>query len=224
MNKNPVPPAIPPRSLFLVRHGMRLDFEDPAWGKTARNPHDTPLSGAGRRQALDIAGALGGEGVCHVFSSPFLRALETAHPLAEKLGLPLRIEPGLCEWLNPEWFGAMPEWMSLPAAAARFPQVDTAYTAAVLPAFPEPVEAVHAFDRVARTLAALLERHPDGNLAVFAHGATLAQGISALVGSLGGADLRTGSIARIDLNGSAARLAHSGCGHLRESDSAVRFH
>lgn len=212
------------RHLYFVRHGMREDFENPAWRETAANPHDTPLSAAGLRQAEDIAEALRGEGISHVFSSPFLRALETAHPLAAGLGLPLRIEPGLSEWLNPDWFTAPPRWMPVDEAATRFPQVDTGYVAAVQPEFPEPSETEDVFDRVGRTLNLLLDRYPEGNAAFFAHGASLAQGIAGLIGGLEGVDLRTAAITRVAIADGHARLIASGGGHLREEDSQVRFH
>lgn len=85
------------RHLYFVRHGMREDVENPAWREAAENPCDPPLSPTGLRQAHDFAETLRGAGIRHVFSSPFLRALHTAHPLAAGLGLPLRVEPGLSE-------------------------------------------------------------------------------------------------------------------------------
>lgn len=212
------------RHLYFVRHGMRVDFENPAWRETADNPHDTPLSPTGLRQARDIARALRGEGIDHVFSSPFLRAVETAHPLAAELGLPLRIETGLSEWLNPAWFKSPPRWMSVAEAATRFPQVDTGYVAAVQPDFPEPSETEHVFARVGRTLNVLLERYPEGNAVFFAHGASLAQGIAGLIGGLEGIDLRTAAITRVVISEGQARLVASGSGHLRDEDSQVRFH
>jgi hypothetical protein len=39
-------------SILIARHGHRKDFEDPTWKKTARNPHDAPLSTIGLKQGL----------------------------------------------------------------------------------------------------------------------------------------------------------------------------
>ena len=114
--------------------------------------------------------------------------------------------------------------MSVDEAAARFPQVDTGYTAAVQPDFPEPSETEHVFDRVRRTLDVLFERYPIGNVAIFAHGASLAQGIAGLIGGLEGIDLRTAAITQVAIADGYARLIASGSGHLREEDSQVRFH
>lgn len=212
------------RHLYFVRHGMRVDFENPAWRETAANPHDTPLSPTGLRQARDIAEALRFRGIDHIFSSPFLRALETAHPLAAELGLPLRIETGLSEWLNPEWFNSPPRWMSVADAATRFPQVDTGYVTAVHPDFPEPSETEHVYERVGRTLNVILDRYPEGNVVFFAHGASLAQGIAGLIGGLEGVDLRTAAITHVAIADGHARLIDSGSGHLHDEDSQVRFH
>ncbi len=218
----PVLPA--ERNLYFVRHGMRADFENPSWRDTADNPHDTPLSPTGLAQADDVAAALADARIDRVFSSPFLRALETAHPLAAALDAPLCIEPGLCEWLNPAWFSAPPRWMSVTDAAARFPRVDTGYEPALIPEFPELVETEHVFARVRRTLDLVLARHSSGNLAFFAHGASLAQGIAGLIGGLEGIDLRTAAITHIAIAPAGPRLVASGSGHLRSKDGELRFH
>ena len=195
------------RHLYFVRHGMREDVENPAWCETAENPCDPPLSVTGLRQAQDIAEALRDSEIRHIFSSPFLRALQTAHPLAADIGVPLCIEPGLSEWMNPEWFKGPPQCMSVAEAVVRFPQVDTGYLAAVEPDFPELLETRHVFDRVRRTLALLLERYPAGDLAFFAHGAPLAQGIVALTGGLAGTDLHVGSITCVTITDGEKQFA-----------------
>lgn len=212
------------RRIFFVRHGMREDFENPAWKETAANPHDTPLSARGLRQAGDVAEALRGKGVRAVFSSPFLRALQTAHPLAEACGLPVFVEPGLSEWLNPEWFPAPPRWMTPGETAVLFPRVDATYEPAVVPQFPEVSETRDVFDRVGKTLRLLLDRYPEGDIAIFAHGASLAQGIAALIGGLEGVDLRTASITAVVISPSGTTLLASGSSHLQDTDDHLRFH
>lgn len=58
---------------------------------------DIPLDALGRRQAGRLPGALRHEGLVAVVSSDLGRALETAHALADPLGLPVLLEPGLRE-------------------------------------------------------------------------------------------------------------------------------
>lgn len=76
--------------LALVRHGR------PDEGNAER-PHDPPLHKEGWRQAHAVARLLAGEGITRVASSPLLRALQTAQPLAQRLGLPVEEIEGWAE-------------------------------------------------------------------------------------------------------------------------------
>lgn len=212
------------RHLHFVRHGIRADFENPAWRETAANPHDTPLSETGLRQAEDVAKALQGRGIAHIFSSPFLRTLETANPLAEQLDLPLLREPGFSEWLNPAWFQTAPRWLAMEEAVARFPRIDPSHQALHEPSFPEETESPGVYDRVGLALERLVERFPVGHVAIFAHGSPLGQGIARLIGTLEGIDLHMGSITTIALTEQGAWLVQSGSSHLRDPDPHLRFH
>jgi broad specificity phosphatase PhoE len=212
------------RHFYFVRHGKRVDFENPAWRESAANPHDTPLSETGLRQAEDIATALEGCGIRHIFSSPFLRTLETAHPLAERLGVPLLREPGFSEWLNPAWFETAPRWMPVNEAAARFSRIDPGHEPLLEPCFPEETESPGVYNRVGLVLERLVKRFPDGDVAIFAHGSPLGQGIARLIGTLEGIDLHMGAVTTIALSDQGVRLVHSGSGHLRDADSRLRFH
>ncbi len=118
------------RAIWIVRHASRLDFEDPTWFRSARRPHDPPLSPRGGAEARLLARRLASEPVAHLFASPFLRAVETAAPLAETLGLPIALEPGLSEWLNAAWFPREPSTLPLEDLARRFPCIDRAYATA----------------------------------------------------------------------------------------------
>lgn len=212
------------RHLHFVRHGMRVDFENPAWRETAANPNDTPLSETGLRQAEDVAEALADRDIAHIFSSPFLRTLETAHPLAERLSLPLLREPGFSEWLNPAWFQSPPTWLSLQEAAVRFPRIDPAHTPLHEPSFPEENESPGVFNRVGQVLDELLQRFPEGNVAIFSHGSPTGQGIARLIGTLEGIDLHMAAITTIAISEQGARLVQSGSSHLRDPDPHLRFH
>lgn len=91
--------------VWVVRHGERADVVDPDWHLTAARPHDPPLTEHGFAQAAATGVALRGERVDAVYTSPFLRCVQTAAAVAKELGAPLRVEPGLCEWINKDWFG-----------------------------------------------------------------------------------------------------------------------
>lgn len=151
--------------MWICRHGIRIDQVDPTW--RSRNGHDPHLAEEGVRQARETGERLRGEGIGHIFSSPFLRAVETAHHIAEALDLPIHVERGACEWLNPKWFAQMPEIMPVEEMAQRFPRVIVQDTSVVQPLYPETAE--EAFVRAGRAARLLASRHP-GNLLLVGHG------------------------------------------------------
>ena len=76
--------------LVLVRHG-RPDEDD------HERPHDPPLRADGIAQARAVADRLALEGITRIVSSPMTRALQTAQPLAERLGLAIETIDGWAE-------------------------------------------------------------------------------------------------------------------------------
>jgi probable phosphoglycerate mutase len=73
-------------SLVLIRHG------ETEWNAAARIQgfHDIALSQRGREQAQNLAQALADEPIAAVYSSDLERAIETARPVAQRLGLDVR--------------------------------------------------------------------------------------------------------------------------------------
>jgi broad specificity phosphatase PhoE len=69
--------------LYLIRHGQSGGNVEGRFG--GHSP--TPLSDLGREQALVTAEALSREQIDVIYSSDLLRAVQTAEPLAGKLGL-----------------------------------------------------------------------------------------------------------------------------------------
>lgn len=158
------------RSIWIVRHGDRLDFADSEWARSAERPHDTPLSASGVEQARRLGTRLRPERIGYVFSSPFLRAVETAHWAAEALDLPIKIEPGLSEWLNAGWFSISPEPLPIEELARQFSRVDRSYEPRGSVRYPESGE--QALERSGRT-AARLAAEFDSNLLMVGHGASV---------------------------------------------------
>lgn len=74
---------MPITKLFLVRHGQSAGNAEGRFG--GHGP--TPLSDLGRTQAEMTAEALVKEGITAIFSSDLDRAVQTAEPLAKRLGL-----------------------------------------------------------------------------------------------------------------------------------------
>lgn len=78
--------------LLLIRHALPLRVET-----QDGTPADPPLSETGRAQAVRLAEWLSGDPIHAIYASPMQRARETAEPLAEVLGLDVRLEPGVVE-------------------------------------------------------------------------------------------------------------------------------
>jgi broad specificity phosphatase PhoE len=120
--------APPPARLHLVRHGAPAEW----WAGRCCGRTDVPLSAAGRAGAERLAAWFAGLGAAAVYSSPLLRAVETATPIAAAVGREVVRVDGLAEVDFGEVEGltfeevarARPElyerWMSSPATV-RFP-------------------------------------------------------------------------------------------------------
>ena len=81
-------------SLYLVRHakaGSRGDWKG--------DDRERPLTPAGRVQADGITVLLGHLPISKIWSSPYVRCMQTVEPLAEKLGLKVKITEALAEGL-----------------------------------------------------------------------------------------------------------------------------
>ena len=79
--------------LIIIRHALpereeRADHEGPA---------DPPLSEHGRRQAEAVADYLADEPIDHVVASSMRRAVQTAEPLAQRLGCTVELRDDLRE-------------------------------------------------------------------------------------------------------------------------------
>lgn len=80
--------------LVLIRHALPVRIDAVPGG----GPADPGLALRGVQQAARIPAALACDRVTALYSSPAKRALETAQPLAEALGLELQIESGIKEF------------------------------------------------------------------------------------------------------------------------------
>lgn len=72
--------------ILLVRH-CQAEGQQP----------DAPLTALGRQQAEALSASPHLQGVRRIVASPFTRALQTAAPLAERLEIPVEVDPRLSE-------------------------------------------------------------------------------------------------------------------------------
>lgn len=73
---------------YLVRHAEKVTSGEAMIIADPRNP---PLTEAGAARAELLSGILAGEGVTAIWSTNYQRTLDTAAPLAERLGLKVQI-------------------------------------------------------------------------------------------------------------------------------------
>lgn len=88
--------------IYIVRHahaGNRSDWSGP--------DHKRPISHKGVRQAKALANYLAKNGAKQIFTSPFLRCVQTVAPLAHTLGLGYVDLPELAEGSPPEGAAAL---------------------------------------------------------------------------------------------------------------------
>ncbi|MEI6309534.1 MAG: histidine phosphatase family protein [bacterium] len=87
--------------IYLVRHGST------AWNEIVRfrGVTDIPLSEKGRNQALALGRWFAGIPLSAIFSSPLIRAQETARAIAEQRHLPIMLRDGLRSVNYGSWEG-----------------------------------------------------------------------------------------------------------------------
>ena len=166
-------------AIWIARHASRLDFADPEWAQHSSRPHDPPLSPVGRLEAEALACRLERESIAHLFSSPFLRCVETAQPVAARLRLAIKSEPALSEWLNRAWFPSFPDVLPVADLARHYPEVDRGYAARGEAHYGESGE--QALERAAH-VARRITCEFAGDLLLVGHGASVLGAASGLLG------------------------------------------
>ena len=210
--------------VWMARHANRLDFVNPDWFLTAERRYDPPLSDDGMVQAQQLAKRLKKENIAHIFASPFLRTVQTAYAVAQVLDLPIKLETGLSEWLNPDWMTEEPERQSIPALAELFPRIDITYTPRIAAKYPETREKMRERSgQTARCLAA--EFFPE-NILLVGHGASVLGGTIGLVGETAKMEVKASlcSLVKVVLQGPEWLLELKGdTSHLSQVEEVIRF-
>ena len=155
------------QTVWITRHGNRLDFVNPEWFNTADKRYDPPLSEDGFVQAAELGQRLKREQIDHIFASPFLRTIQTATEIAQVLNLPIKLEAGLSEWHNPKWMTQMPEIHTQELLADKYPLIDWSYRSCFTPHYPETRADV--YQRTAKTIQKLVFDFSD-NILIVGHG------------------------------------------------------
>lgn len=149
-----------PTTLLLVRHGST-----PLSGTHYSGRADPELTEVGQAQARAVAARLAGTpGVAAVVASPLRRTRQTAAPVADALGVPVRTDDDLVETDFGRWDGR-----TFADVAAEWPQERAAWLAdlAVAPPGGESVNQVAR--RVRRSRDRLLAAYPGRTVVVVSH-------------------------------------------------------
>lgn len=151
--------------ILLVRHG------ETEWNSQRRiqGQLDVPLNATGREQARSLAARLAGVAIDAVYASDLARARQTAEPVAEALGLPLRLD----ERLRERHFGGL-QGRYYEELQRDAPQVHERMRARDLDFDLDGGETLPRFHRrVCDAFADLAARHPQGRIVVVSHGGVL---------------------------------------------------
>ena len=146
---------------LLIRHG---ENEFVATHKLAGRTPRVHLNEKGVDQAAQLVDYLVDQPIAAVYSSPLIRCVETARPLAAARGLPIVEEPAFLEVDYGEWQGAdlrelskLPEWRKVQHTPSTF-------------RFPNGETLREVQSRAVAGVEALRSQHSNAVVAVFAHG------------------------------------------------------
>jgi broad specificity phosphatase PhoE len=150
--------------ILLIRHGETAHNA----GRIALGQQDVPLNGKGLAGAQAVARAFGNgaHDVSAIYSSPLQRAVQTATPLAEALGLTVQVEPDLIEMDIGEL-----EELSFPEVRERYPKFIEGWVSAECgdARMPGGESLAEVQERSWRAIESIRDRHPGQTFAVVTH-------------------------------------------------------
>jgi broad specificity phosphatase PhoE len=214
-----------PQTIWIARHGNRIDFVNPDWFLTAEKRYDPHLSDDGHIQAKQLAKRLAGENITHIFASPFLRTVQTANHVAQILDLSIKLEWGLCEWLNPAWMSGIPETLSVEDLCHRFPRIDPSYQSYTggIPHYPESGEdCLKRTNETARQLAADFPQ----DILLVGHGASVIGTTMGLVKGVAETEINASLCCLVKVvrdRGEWVMELNGDTSHLSEIEADIRF-
>ncbi|MFF4268869.1 histidine phosphatase family protein [Streptomyces sp. NPDC001536] len=148
-------------TLLLARHGQTVWHAENRYAGVS----DVALTDVGRAQAAALGRWVAAHPVDAIWTSPLSRAVRTARPACDALGLTPYREPDLCECD----FGVV-EGRTLAEFAAEDPMAAEAFRAdPVAHPFPGAEDPVAAAARGAAALRRIATAHPGGRVLVVAH-------------------------------------------------------
>jgi broad specificity phosphatase PhoE len=209
-----------PQTVWVARHGNRLDFVNPEWFNTATRRYDPPLSDDGFIQAAELGQRLKSENIKHLFVSPFLRTIQTANEVAQVINLAMKLEAGLSEWHNSEWMTQSPEIHPQAWLATKYPAINWNYQSQIYPQYPETKADVNR--RTAATIKRLLSQYNE-DILIVGHGASVF-GVTQSLVAVPDAKIALCSLTKIVRNANSWNLElYADTSHLSQTEFQVRL-
>ena len=165
--------------LLLVRHG---ESEAVVTGEPVplfEGHGDPPLSEVGREQAELVGARLASEPIDAIYVTTLQRTVQTAAPLAARLGIEPRVERDLREVHLGEWEAGLFRQKT----HERDPLAVRMWTEQSWGVIPGAERDADFFARVRAGLERVVDAHPDQLVAVVAHGGTIGALLSQATGS-----------------------------------------
>src|SRR5438105_13015788 len=158
--------------VILVRHGQT--DENVSGRISGQGP--VPLNTRGQEQARLAAEVLARLGITHLFSSPLVRARQTAEFLAERLQKSIEEIPDLREVGYGDWEGKTFNEMRTHAVAHQV------FNDPINATFPNGESLLEVQQRGVRVIEWLRQTHPQGIVAVVSHGAVIPPALAHYLG------------------------------------------
>jgi len=172
----PVPPGA--LDLILVRHGQSEAYTGAPFPLTGGHG-DPPLSALGAWQAERVRDRLAGAGLDAIYVTTLRRTVQTAAPLAARLGLTPVVEADLREVHLGEWEAGLYRKM----VAENHPIAQRMFAEERWDVIPG-AESLVSFDgRVRAAIGRLLAGHGGQRVAAFTHGGVIGQALALAAGS-----------------------------------------
>jgi alpha-ribazole phosphatase len=161
-------------NLYMVRHGQTAASRENRFSGTS----DPPLTAVGEAMAEAFARAYASLTWDAIYTSPMLRARQTAEPLSRLTGVPATVEDGLKEIAYGEWEGLKQEDVK-----RRWPEAFAYWADDVASrGTPGGETAFNVAGRAMRVVDGIRFRYRQGNVLIVSHKATLRVITCALLG------------------------------------------
>jgi broad specificity phosphatase PhoE len=170
------PESICKKIIYLIRHCNRYDLDEGEniWKKISLSLYDVPLSSKGVKMSFELAEHFKDIKIDAIYSSPYLRCVQTSYPLSLLKDKKIKIDNRLSEIIKPEWFNEQPKILTTRELFNFYPSVDLEYQTQELPIYPENQDGETYKLRI-NSLWKSIESSQERTIIIISHGAPLVE-------------------------------------------------